>query len=67
MDVPETRELALFIGMLEERGATCLPCPLVAIHDAPDPAPVEAWLRRFIATRTLCSAGGARKQLIAKP
>jgi uroporphyrinogen-III synthase len=48
--VPETRELAVFISMLEERGATCLPCPLVAILDAPDPAPVEAWLRRFIAS-----------------
>jgi len=47
--VPETRELALLVDMLEERGATCLACPMVAIHDAPDPAPVEAWLRRFIA------------------
>jgi uroporphyrinogen-III synthase len=47
--VPETRELALFQRMLEERGAVCLPCPMIAIHDAPDPAPVEAWLRRFIA------------------
>src|SRR5579872_2001127 len=47
--VPETRELALFRRMLEERGAICLPCPMIAIHDAPDPAPVEAWVRRFIA------------------
>ena len=47
--VPETRELALFVRMLEERGATCLACPLVAIHDAPDPAPVAAWIERFIA------------------
>jgi uroporphyrinogen-III synthase len=47
--VPETRELALFQRMLEERGAVCLACPMIAIHDAPDPAPVLAWLRRFIA------------------
>jgi uroporphyrinogen-III synthase len=47
--VPETRELALFQRMLEERGAICTPCPMIAIHDAPDSAPVEAWVRRFIA------------------
>jgi uroporphyrinogen-III synthase len=46
--VPETRELALLTRMLEERGALSLACPMVAIRDAPDPAPVEAWLRRFI-------------------
>ena len=48
--VPETRELTLLVRMLEERGAICLACPLIAIHDAPDPAPSEAWIRRFIAT-----------------
>jgi len=47
--VPETRELDLFAGMLERRGATVLRCPLVMIRDAPDPAPVLAWLRRFAA------------------
>jgi uroporphyrinogen-III synthase len=36
--------------MLEERGAITIACPMVAIHDAPDPAPVEAWLDRFVAT-----------------
>lgn len=46
---PETRELALFVRMLEERGAECLACPMVAIHDAPDPEPVAAWIERFIA------------------
>src|SRR5690349_6491935 len=45
--VPETRELALLVAMLEERGAKAIPCPLVGIHDAPDPAPVEAWIGRF--------------------
>jgi uroporphyrinogen-III synthase len=47
--VPETRELEVLARMLERHGATALRCPLVAIIDAPDPAPVEAWLRRFIA------------------
>lgn len=47
--MPETRELDLFAGMLERRGARVLRCPLVAIRDAPDPAPVLEWLRRFAA------------------
>lgn len=46
--LPETRELDLFAQMLESRGAATLRCPLVSILDAPDPAPVLAWLRRFI-------------------
>lgn len=45
--IPEARELDVFARMLEERGATTIRCPLIAIHDAPDAAPVEAWLRRF--------------------
>ena len=45
--VPETRELDLFAALLERRGASVLRCPLVAILDAPDPAPVRAWLARF--------------------
>jgi uroporphyrinogen-III synthase len=45
--VPETRELDVFASMLERRGAAVLRCPLVAILDAPDPAPVLAWIRRF--------------------
>jgi len=45
--VPETRELDVFVAMLERRGATVLRCPLVAILDAPDPAPVLDWIRWF--------------------
>ena len=45
--VPETRELGQLVRMLEERGAEAVPCPMIAIPDAPDRAPVEAWLRRF--------------------
>jgi uroporphyrinogen-III synthase len=47
--LPETRELDLFAGMLERRGAQTLRCPLVSILDAPDAAPIEAWLRRCVA------------------
>jgi uroporphyrinogen-III synthase len=45
----ETREEAQFSRLLAEQGADVLQCPMVAIHDAPDPAPIEAWIRRFIA------------------
>jgi uroporphyrinogen-III synthase len=45
--VPETRELDLFARMLEQHGAITIRCPMVAIADVPDAAPVEAWLRRF--------------------
>jgi uroporphyrinogen-III synthase len=45
----EHRELDRLGGMLEVQGALTLRCPLVAIADAPDPAPVLAWLDRFIA------------------
>lgn len=45
--VPESRELDVFAALLERRGATVLRCPLVDIRDAPDPAPVLEWLRRF--------------------
>jgi uroporphyrinogen-III synthase len=47
--IPETRELEVFASMLERRGATVVRCPLVAIRDAPDPAPVLAWCREFAA------------------
>jgi uroporphyrinogen-III synthase len=47
--VPETRQLELLVNMLEARGAIAVACPLVAIKDAPDPAPIEEWLTRFIA------------------
>ena len=43
--VPETREIDIFAAMLERRGAKVVRCPLVAIRDAPDPAPVLHWTR----------------------
>jgi uroporphyrinogen-III synthase len=48
--VPETREIEVLAGMLERHGATVIRCPLVAIRDAEDPAPIVAWLERFVAT-----------------
>ena len=44
----ETREEAQFSRLLAEQGAHVLQCPMFTIHDAPDPAPVETWIRRFI-------------------
>ena len=44
----ETREEAQFSRLLAEQGADVLQCPMVAIADVPDPAPVEAWIRRSI-------------------
>jgi uroporphyrinogen-III synthase len=45
----ETREEAQFSRLLTEQGADVLQCPMFTIHDAPDPLPIEAWIRRFIA------------------
>jgi uroporphyrinogen-III synthase len=44
----ETREEAQFSRLLTEQGADVVQCPMFTIHDAPDPAPVEAWIRRFV-------------------
>src|SRR5215471_15123488 len=44
----ETREEAQFSRLLAEQGADVLQCPMFAINDAPDPAPIEAWIKRAI-------------------
>jgi len=44
----ETREEAQFTRLLGEQGADVLQCPMVTIHDAPEPAPIEAWIGRFV-------------------
>src|ERR1700743_1633289 len=44
----ETREEAQFSRLLAEQGGDVVKCPMVALNDAPDPAPVEAWIRRAI-------------------
>jgi uroporphyrinogen-III synthase len=45
----ETREEAQFARLLTEQGADVLQCPMFAINDAPDPAPIEAWIRHTVA------------------
>ncbi len=45
--LPETRELDKLAELLEAEGARAWRCPLVAILDAPDPRPIEAWLREL--------------------
>ncbi len=47
--VPETREIDIFATMLERRGARVVRCPMVAIRDALDPAPVLQWSRDLAA------------------
>jgi uroporphyrinogen-III synthase len=47
--VPESREIEVFAALLERRGARVIRCPLVAIRDAPDPAPVLDWSRQLAA------------------
>jgi len=44
----ESREEAQFSRLLAEQGADVVQCPMFTIHDAPDPKPIEAWIRRFI-------------------
>jgi uroporphyrinogen-III synthase len=44
----ETREEAQFSRLLIEQGADVVQCPMFAINDSPDPAPVEAWITRAI-------------------
>ena len=45
----ETREEAQFSRLLAEQGAEVVQCPMFTIRDAPDAAPVEAWIARCIA------------------
>lgn len=44
----ETREEAQFSKLLAEQGADVVQCPMFTIQDAPDPAPIGAWIRRAI-------------------
>lgn len=44
----EHRELDRLARMLEAQGAEVLRCPMVAIVDAPDPAPVLGWIERAV-------------------
>jgi len=46
----ETREEAQFSRLLAEQGAAVLQCPMFTINDAPDAAPIEAWIGRLVET-----------------
>ncbi len=48
--IMESREEAQFSKLLAEQGADVLQCPMFAIHDASDAAPIEAWIRGAIAS-----------------
>lgn len=45
----EGRQLEELAELLEKEGARTLRCPMLSIRDAPDPAPVLAWLGELIA------------------
>ena len=45
----ETREAERLGQMLRQQGMTVVSCPAVTIVDAADPAPVAAWVERFVA------------------
>jgi len=47
--VPESRDLDLFAGMMEQHGAETIRCPMVKILDLDDPAPARDWLNRLLA------------------
>lgn len=47
--VPESRELDLFAGMLEKKGATTRRCPLVQILDLEDNTEAETWIGQLLA------------------
>src|SRR5437899_11580952 len=47
----EGRQLEELAHLLEKEGAVALRYPMISILDAPDPAPVIAWLRDLIADK----------------
>ncbi len=63
----EGRQLEELAQMLEKEGAAAWRCPMVSILDAPDPAPVVAWLRDLIADRyalVILMTGEALRRLL---
>jgi len=65
----ETREEAQLSRLLAEQGADVLQCPMFTIRDAPDAAPIEAWIGRCIAKPfddlVLMTGEGLRRLLTA--
>jgi uroporphyrinogen-III synthase len=65
----EHRQLEELAQMLEKEGASVLRCPMLTILDAPDPAPVRAWLEELIAGRfayVLLFTGEGLRRLLAQ-
>ena len=66
--VPESRELDLVAGMLEDQGATAVRCPLVQIADLDDTSEAERWISHMIGTpfhyTVLLTGEGLRKLLV---
>jgi uroporphyrinogen-III synthase len=63
----EGRQLEELAEMLEREGATALRCPMVNILDAPDEAPVIAWLRDLSADQfgyVILMTGEALRRLL---
>jgi uroporphyrinogen-III synthase len=65
----EGRQLEELAAMLAKEGAEPLRYPLIGILDAPDPAPVAAWLRELVAHQfnyvVLLTGEGLRRLLAA--
>jgi uroporphyrinogen-III synthase len=65
----EHRQLEELAQMLEKEGAAVLRCPMLTILDAPDPAPVRAWLEELIAGRfayVILFTGEGLRRLLAQ-
>jgi len=63
----EGRQLEELAEMLEREGALALRCPMVNILDAPDTAPVLAWLRELVTDRfayVILMTGEALRRLL---
>ena len=64
----EAREEAQFSRLLTEQGASVLQCPMFRIEDVPDPAPVEAFIKGFIARPfddlVLMTGEGLRRMMV---
>ncbi len=64
----EGRQLEELAALLEAEGATTLRYPMVSILDAPDPAPVVAWVKDVVAGRfgwVVLMTGEALRRLLA--
>jgi uroporphyrinogen-III synthase len=65
--VPESRELDLFAGMLEDQGAKALRCPLVRIAELDDSTEAAEWITEMIRApfdyTVLLTGEGLRKLL----